>query len=787
MNERIKKLRTQSLKAVPNISPERAELITEFYQSDIANQVSFPVKRALAFKYIMEKKKICINDGELIVGERGPSPKATPTYPEVNIHSMRDFKLLNDRKKIPFKVSEKTKKIYKEKIIPYWKGKSMREKIFNEVSDEWIDAYEAGVFTEFMEQRAPGHTVLDGKIYKKGMLDFKEDIKKSIESLDFMNDPEAYYKREELKAMDIAVDALIIFAKRYAEKALKLAEKEQNPQRKKELKKIAEICNHVPAHAPRTFHEALQYYWFVHVGVITELNPWDSYCPGRLDQHLYPFYKKENEDGELTREQAKELLQAFWIKFNNHPAPAKVGVTAEESNTYTDFSTINIGGLKTDWSDGVNEVTYMVLETIGEMKLIQPNPAAQISKKSPDRYVKSVLRVVRKGYGQPSIFNSDAIIQELMRQGKAIEDARDGGVSGCVETGAFGKENYNLTGYFNLTKVLEITLHNGIDPRTGKQIGIKTGDPLKFKTFDELFAAFSKQLQHFIDIKVTGNNIIERLYATYIPTPLLSLLTDDCIKNGKDYHNGGPRYNTSYIMGVGLGSMTDIMTSIKYNVFDKKNFTMKTLLDALDKDFKGHDNIRNMVLNKTPKYGNDDDYADSLTTKIFNTYYDTVHGRKNTKGGDYQINMLPTTVHVYFGSVIGATPDGRKAGMPLSEGISPVQGADRNGPTAVIKSVSKFDHLKTGGTLLNQKFTPKILGDEEGISKLSHLIRTHFKFDSHHVQINVVSANTLRDAKKNPDKYRDLIVRVAGYSDYFVDLIPSLQDEIIRRTEHSEF
>jgi len=669
MNERIKKLRTQSLKAVPNISPERAELITEFYQSDIANQVSFPVKRALAFKYIMEKKKICINDGELIVGERGPSPKATPTYPEVNIHSMRDFKLLNDRKKIPFKVSEKTKKIYKEKIIPYWKGKSMREKIFNEVSDEWIDAYEAGVFTEFMEQRAPGHTVLDGKIYKKGMLDFKEDIKKSIESLDFMNDPEAYYKREELKAMDIAVDALIIFAKRYAEKALKLAEKEQNPQRKKELKKIAEICNHVPAHAPRTFHEALQYYWFVHVGVITELNPWDSYCPGRLDQHLYPFYKKENEDGELTREQAKELLQAFWIKFNNHPAPAKVGVTAEESNTYTDFSTINIGGLKTDGSDGVNEVTYMVLETIGEMKLIQPNPAAQISKKSPDRYVKSVLRVVRKGYGQPSIFNSDAIIQELMRQGKAIEDARDGGVSGCVETGAFGKENYNLTGYFNLTKVLEITLHNGIDPRTGKQIGIKTGDPLKFKTFDELFEAFSKQLKHFIDIKVTGNNIIERLYATYIPTPLLSLLTDDCIKNGKDYHNGGPRYNTSYIMGVGLGSMTDIMTSIKYNVFDKKNFTMKTLLDALDKDFKGHDNIRNMVLNKTPKYGNDDDYADSLTTKIFNTYYDTVHGRKNTKGGDYQINMLPTTVHVYFGSVIGATPDGRKAGMPLSEGI----------------------------------------------------------------------------------------------------------------------
>ncbi|RKY88531.1 formate C-acetyltransferase/glycerol dehydratase family glycyl radical enzyme [candidate division KSB1 bacterium] len=787
MNERIKKLREQSINATPYISPERAILITEFYQSDTANKVSYPIKRALAFKYLMENKTICINDGELIVGERGPEPKATPTYPEVNIHSLNDFETLNNRKKIPFRVSEETKKIYKEKIIPFWKGKSIRDKIFNEMTEEWKSAYESGIFTEFMEQRAPGHTVLDDKIYHKGMLDFKKEIQESIKNLDFLNDPEAYYKKEELKAMEIAADAIIIFANRYSEKAGELAKKEKNPKRKKELEKIADICSYVPANAPRTFWEALQYYWFIHIGVITELNVWDSFNPGRLDQHLYPFYKKGIEDGSLTREKAKELLQAFWIKFNNHPAPAKVGVTAEESNTYADFATINIGGVKPDGCDGVNEVSYLLLEVIEEMKIIQPNPAVQISKVTPDRFLKRALKVVRKGFGQPAIFNTDAIVQELVRQGKSIEDARNGGVSGCVETGAFGKENYNLTGYFNMTKILEITLNNGIDPRTGKKIGIQTGDPTGFKSFEELFQAFKKQLNYFIDIKIRGNNVIERLYAQYVPTPFLSLLINDCISKGKDYHDGGARYNTSYIMGVGLGTITDSMTSIKYNIFDKKKISMKDMLTALKNNFEGFEDFRQLALNKTPKYGNDDDYADDIMKEIFNVYYNAINGRKNTKGGEYRINLLPTTVHIYFGSVIGATPDGRKAGNPLSEGISPVQGADRKGPTAVVKSVGKIDHIKTGGTLLNQKFTPQVLEGDDGINKLANLIRTYFRFDGHHIQLNVISADTLRDAQKHPEKYRDLIVRVAGYSDYFVDLIKSLQDEIIKRTEHAEF
>ncbi len=787
MKERIKKLREQSLGIKPYVTAERAKLITEFYKSGTANKVSSPVRRALAFRYLLENKEVCINAQELIVGERGPAPRATPTYPEITAHSLEDLKLLNKREKTSFAVDAETRNLYEEEIIPFWKGKAIRDRIFDEMSEEWKAAYGAGVFTEFMEQRAPGHTVLDDKIYKKGFIDFKKDIQNSVKSLEFSKDPEASKKKEELKAMEICADALIMYAERHVEKARELAKKEKNPERRKELERIAENCARVPAHTPRDFWEALQYYWFVHLGVIIELNTWDSFNPGRLDQHLYPFYKKGLEEGTLTRDKAKELLQAFWIKFNNQPAPPKVGVTAEESATYTDFALINTGGLKPDGSNAVNELSYLILDVVEEMRILQPSSMVQISKKTPDSFLKRALKIIKTGFGQPSVFNTDAIVQELTRQGKSVEDARSGGTSGCVEAGAFGKENYNLTGYFNLTKVFEITLNNGIDPRTGKEIGLKTSDPCSFKSFEELFEAFKKQLNYFVDIKVEGNNVIERLYAEHLPTPFLSLLIDDCIANGKDYHDGGARYNTSYIMGVGLGTITDVLTSIKYNVFDERQITMPDLLLALGNNFETDEPLRQRFLNKTPKYGNDDDYPDEIMRSIFEAYYDAVKGRPNTKGGFYEINLLPTTVHIYFGKVVGATPDGRKATEPLSEGISPVQGADRKGPTAVFKSASKMDHVRTGGTLLNQKFTPHLLAGEDGMEKLAHLIRSYFKLNGHHVQLNVVTADMLRDAQKHPEKYRDLIVRVAGYSDYFVDITEDLQNEIIKRTEHKSF
>jgi pyruvate formate-lyase/glycerol dehydratase family glycyl radical enzyme len=786
MTQRVARLRQQSLDAAESISTERAELVTEFYRRDLG-PVSAPMRRALAFRHLMEHKAIYIGDGELIVGEKGPAPKATPTYPELCCHSMADLEILHTREKVSFSVSDEARSTYAGEIIPYWQGKSMRELIFREMTPDWQLAYEAGIFTEFMEQRAPGHTVLDDKIYRRGMLGFIADIDCTLNALDYLADPDAHAKAEELRAMRVCAQALIRFAERHASRAAELAPGEPDAVRRAELERIAENCSHVPAKAPRDFWEALQYYWFVHLGVTIELNTWDAFDPGRLDQHLYPFYRQGLEEGSLSRERAEELLQCFWIKFNNQPAPPKVGVTAAESGTYTDFAQINTGGLRQDGSDGVNELTFLILDVIEEMRLLQPSSSCQISKKSPDSFVKRAARIIRTGFGQPSLFNADAIVQELVRQGKSLEDARVSGSSGCVEVGAFGKENYNLTGYFNLPKVLEITLNRGMDPRTGQRIGPDTGDPASFLSFEELFAAFRCQLQHFVDVKVRGNNVIERLYAAHMPAPFLSLLIDDCIARGKDYHDGGARYNSSYIQGVGLGSITDALAAIRYHVYDRETISMTRLLAALREDFAGQERLRQLLLNKTPKYGNDDDYADDIMRSLFEAYFEAVDGRPNTRGGDYHVNLLPTTVHVYFGSVMGATPDGRHAAMPLSEGISPVQGADRRGPTAVLRSAAKMDHLRTGGTLLNQKFTPALLEDDAGLDGLVRLVRTYFKLDGHHIQFNVVDAGTLRAAQAHPEAYRDLIVRVAGYSDYFCDLSLALQEEIIARTEQQSF
>jgi formate C-acetyltransferase len=587
--------------------------------------------------------------------------------------------------------------------------------------------------------------------------------------------------------MAIACDTCVLFAQRYAQLACELAGREPNPQRKAELEKIADVCEHVSAHAPRDFHEALQYYWFCHLGVITELNGWDSFNPGHLDQHLYPFYVKGLEDGSLTKEKARELLECFFIKFNNHPAPPKVGVTAAESGTYTDFANINLAGLLPDGRDGVNEISHLILDIVDEMHLLQPSTNIQLSRKTPDEFFKHALRVVRKGYGFPSIFNVESVVAEQLRQGKTLEDARAGGCSGCVEVGAFGKEAYILTGYFNLVKVLELALHNGIDPRTKKLLGLQTGPPETFQNFEQLFQAYRQQLHHFIEIKIRGNQLVERMYADLMPAPFLSVLIDDCIRKGKDYNNGGARYNNTFIQLVGLGSITDSFSALKEIVFDNKVMSLKDLVNALDANFEGYEPLRQRLVNRTHKYGNDDDYADNIMVQIFNACFEEIDGRPNTKGGQYRMEMLPTTCHIYFGSVTGAMPDGRKARIPVSEGISPVQGADRRGPTAVFKSAGKMDHIKTGGALLNMKFAPSLLAGEEALDKWGHLVRTYFKMDGHHVQFNVVSADTLRKAQANPENYRDLIVRVAGYSDYFCDISHELQDEIISRTEHGGF
>lgn len=781
MNERVARLVEESKAAEVRVSTERAELLTAFYREN-EGRYPVPVLRALAFLHLCEHRALRIGPHELIVGDRGPGPKLVPTYPELTCHSAEDLRTLDGRASTPYRVEDADIERYEREVIPYWRGRSMRDRVFAHVPDEWRRAYEAGVFTEFMEQRSPGHTALDGTLYRKGMEDFRAEIAERKARLDLLADPDATRKGEQLDAMDIACRALVRLAERYADLAESLASGEADEARREELRHVARVCRRVPAHAPRDFHEAVQAYWFVHVGVVSELNGWDAMSPGHLDQHLLPFYREGLAGGTLDDDRARELLGCLWVKFNNHPAPPKVGVTARESGTYNDFVNINLGGLTPDGDDAVSDLSYLLLEVVDEVHLLQPQSNVQISARTPDRFLNAACRIIRKGYGYPSVFNADAISAELVRQGKDVRDAREGGSSGCIEVGAFGKEAYFLTGYLNTPKILELALHDGVDPSSGRRVGPATGAAASFSSFDALYDAFETQLRWLVDVKVRVNQTVESLYARYCPAPLLSVLIRDCIEEARDYHDGGPRYNTTYIQCCGLGTTTDCLSALRTHVFGDGSVSMDRLLHALARDFEGEEPLRQRLLNRTPRFGNDDEGADELARRVYASLLDAIDGRPNTRGGRYHLNMLSTTCHVYFGTRVGATPDGRRAGLPISDGTSPAHGADRKGPTAVCRSLGKLDQVRSGGTLLNQRFLPQVLEGDAGVRKLSSLVRTYFRQGGHHIQFNVVDTDTLRDAQANPERYRDLLVRVAGYSDYFVDIGRDLQEEIIART-----
>lgn len=786
MNDRIKRLHQQSLDTPTTLTIERALIETAFYKENYGKMPNC-ILRARNFYEICKKKTIYIGPDELIVGERGPVPKAVPTFPELTCHTVEDLHTLDTRELQPYHISQEDIDTYAREVIPYWEGRTQRERIFNHVSREWEEAYHAGVFTEFMEQRAGGHTAMDGKMYRRGLLDTKELIAQEIAKLDYINDPEATDKEQELEAMSISCDAAILFAQRHAELAEEMADKEQDETRRRELLKIADVCRWVPAHAPRDMQEAIQMYWFVHLGTVTELNGWDCMNPGHIDQHLYPFYQKGIEEGTMTRDKAKELISCFWIKFNNQPAPPKVGVTALESGTYNDFTNINIGGIDRDGNNAVNELSYIMLEVQEELHELQPGLSIHVSKVTPDEFILAGARVIRQGHGYPSVFNPDTYTQELMRQGKSREDANEGGCSGCIEVGAFGKEAYILTGYLNTPKILEITLNNGLDPVSGKKLGLETGDPRTFTSYEQLYDAYHQQMLYFVNMKLAVNNYIERMFSLYAPATFLSLFIDDCITRGRDYYSGGARYNTTYIQCTGLGTITDCLSTLKKHVFEDHRYTMDEMLTAVATNFEGQEKMRQYIVNRTPFFGNDNDYADDIAVKVYDDLVEAIEGHPNTRGGKTQLNMLSTTCHNYFGSVCGASVNGRFAKFAISDGTSPAHGADTQGPTSVVKSLGKLDQTKSGGTLLNVRFVPQLMTRDEDLQKLVSLIRTYFSMGGHHIQFNVVDTETLLDAQKHPEQYRDLLVRVAGYSDYFNDMTTQLQNEIIARTENEAF
>ena len=778
---RVKKLREMFLAARPEVFAERALLVTKSYAMTEGQPIL--LRRAKGLEEILNGITVLIRDGELIVGCKTPAILGSPLYPEVACDWVE--KELDDialRPESPFQVSEETKALLRKEIFGYWRGKQVYNRIMDVLPADVVRATDEGFFFHYFLNRTIGHITVDyERVLEKGFLGLRAEVEDELEKINY-EEQRCLNKLYLLLSMILCCDAAIQFAERYAQEAERLLISEQDPLRKIELKNISEICRWVPAHPARTFHEALQSFFFVHLILNLETNSY-AIGPGRFDQCLYPYYQADIEAGRLTRAQAWELLACLWIKFNELSV-VKEGGTAKASNTYNDFQNLNLGGQTTDGQDATNDLSYLCLDVTGSLRLPQPQVSVLISEKTPDKFLDEVCKVVSLGFGMPAIFNEDEKTQSLLHKGKTLKDARLGCINGCVELVVQGKDMMASSGYFNMPKCLELALNNGINPLTGTQLGPRTGELSELTSFDKLLEAFHEQMAYGINLKMIYDGIARQVYAEFCPVPFTSLLIDDCLKKGRDYHDGGAHYNQPVLCGVGTGTMADSLAAIKKLIYEEKKVSLRELVDALHADFEGKPRLLQMLRNRAPKWGNGEDYVDSLAHDVVEIFASEIEKHHNAQGVPYAANMIPTTTHIWFGDLTGATPDGRRSRMPLSEGISPVQGMDLNGPTAVIRSMARLDHARCFGTLLNMKFHPSALSGEEGLRKFAYLIRTYFKLGGHHVQFNVLSSETLRVAQQHPEEYQDLLVRVAGYSDYFVRLSRDLQDEIISRIEH---
>jgi formate C-acetyltransferase len=709
-------------------------------------------------------------------------PRGSPVFPEINAWIEKDLDTIASRTDTPFFVSEETKKVLRDEVFPYWHGRQIYDRLLESVPQEIWDADKQGIIYNYFTSRTIGHiTVGYAKVLSKGMIGIIADVEEKLTSLSY-EDPAYIHRKQFLESVATACESAVVFAHRHAAEARRLSQLEPDSERRAELEKTAEICERVPARPALGLQEALQSFWFTHLVLNLETDG-HAISPGRFDQYMYPFYRHSIDSGELTQEQAQELLDLLWVKFDEITL-AKDSGESDTSSSYPEFQNLNIGGLTPDGRDAVNDLSYMCLTALEHVKLPQPQLSAQISSKTSPKFLLRCCEVLRLGSGMPAMFNSDTITLGMVNRGKSLQDARSGSVNGCVSPHCDGKDRMASSGYFNLAKCLELALRDSARWGMGEQAGSMTGDPSRFSSFGDVVEAFRKQVSHFVDLKVKYDNIMRDTYAAYCPVPFTSAVIDDCIDKALDWHRGGARYNQAVISGVGVGTVADSLAGIKKHVFEDRTFTMDQLKLALEEDFQGHETLRQVLINKTPHYGNDDDYADDLAVLTQRIFCDEVEKHRDIQGANYWVNLLPTTAHIALGALTGATPDGRHAKVWLSEGVSPVQGHDRKGPTATCRSVGKLDHARCNGTLLNIRINPQCLNSREDLHKIAALIRGYFDQGGHHIQFNIVDREVLRDAMEHPENYRNLLVRVAGYSDYFVVLSPDIQKEIISRTEH---
>jgi formate C-acetyltransferase len=758
------------LDSKPTISSERAVLFTEYCKENWSKPAM--LRLAGAFAYVLDNMTIRIEPEELIVGNMGPTPRSCQVFPEYSWKWIEEeLDRFDKRRTEQFLLSGEDKKNLRD-VFKFWEGKSTAEIAGTVMPKESVQASKAGLFTIGAPGTGIGHVIVDyEKVLRNGFRGILDEIKGKDGD---------YYE-----AVRTEITAVIRFAERFSQLASELAEKESDEIRKAELLEIARICQKVPAEPAESFQEALQSFWFIHLLIQTESNG-HSMSTGRFDQYVYPFYESDIKRGQIDKDHALELLEVLWVKLtslikirNEYYSIAFAG--------HPMFQNLTIGGQNADGTDSSNDLTRLILQATANIRVTQPSVSFRWHKNTPEDIKLQVVDVISKGLGIPGLFNDDAIIPMMLEKGTDPSEAHEYSVLGCVEPIIGGKSDPRQNiGYVNLPKILEVTLNNGRDPKTGELVGRETGDPRSFKSFDDLWLAFEEQIDYTIEMLTSADKVAAEVISEHAPTPFISSLLEGCNKSGKTMQEGGVHYNSGGIMGVGIAIVADSLEVLRKFVFEENEISMDEFLQILADDYEGHEELRVKLENDPSKYGNDLERVDFLARDTGRAFCNSIQSRMTTRDGPYHGALFSVSMYIPQGEVLGATPDGRKAGYMISDGVSPTQNRDVNGPTAAMKSVARLDHaLCYNGTLYNMKFTPDFFDTESRRKKFISMVDAYFGMGGFHVQYNVVSRETLEDAKVNPMQHRDLIVRVAGYSAYFIELDPFVQDEVIARTEFS--
>lgn len=782
--ERVKKLRQKLIETDPMICPERAVIWTEVYRENEDKQPI--IKAALALKETLSRMTIHVYEDELVVGNQASALRGAPLHPQINLWFMDELDRFEKRQGSRFHISEEAKEQLRS-CMDYWKGRTVYENTAAILPQEAMDYMDTMVFTcNYTLTKGTGHFIIGfNKILEKGYEGVRRECEEKLAQLDLAN-PHDMDKILFYQAMLIVCDGVEIFAGRYADEAWRQAAECKDPVRKKELETISQICRKVPKYPAETFYEAVQSTWFIQLICQIESDG-TGLSTGRLDYYLYPYYKKDVEEGRITKEFAEELLDSMWLKYAE-----VIEVWNEEDSKFFGghpiSQTITLGGTFEDGTDSTNDLSYMMLETTARIGMPQPSVCVRLHKHTPRKFLLKCAEVARYGLGMPAFYNDDVAIVALMDRGVSLKDVRKNwAVAGCVEMGLQGQMcHFANSGYFSLLKALEITLNNGKDPRTGKQVGPETGELSDFRSYEDLYAAYETQVKEALKYMVATTNVVNTMHGRLLTLPFVCTFTEDCIGRGLEVHDGGAKYNHDGPQGVGLADTADAFAAIKKLVFEEGRLSLEEIRSAMDSNFEGFEEVRTTLVKGAPKYGNNDPYVDGIARQIQVMFCEEVNGYANPRGGHFDAGMYSVSANVPIGSFVGATPNGRLAYTPVAEACSATHGSEVNGPTASALSIASLDHcIVANGTQYNQKYHPNTLAGRKGLACLADLIETYFEKGGYHIQFNVVSADTLRRAQENPEKYRDVVVRVAGYTCFFIDLPKGTQDDVIDRTEMS--